>query len=459
MTRARPLLLAVLATLALAGCVGPDLYARSGRLLPATTGAGWGYIDELGLVRISFHFTDAGPFSEGLAPIALGKPFGYLDEQGTIVIPPRYEAAGAFKEGRAPVSRNGTWTFITTEGKEITAVPLSGASAFHEGMAKVRNPELKWGYVDLTGSVVIPPVYDWAEDFSEGLGCVLRDKKTSYVDASGRPVPTLGSWAHAGRFSEGLAAVEKDGRWGFINRTGAFVIEPRFERAQEFAEGLAPVELQGKFGYIDRTGQMVLEPRFPWAWPFSEGLARVTDVRGKCGYIDKSGRELIRPQFDEAEAFSQGFAKVRIDDQWSYIRPNGLLVWSRLEYQDWDLIEEISLEREPGLVSTERTVVSFRSDGTARYRSIGGGKPSGDFEGTLERESFERLAKLIQSQGFFEMKDWYPVRVDHPTAKLRVTRGGKTKSVEADNAGGPTAWWGMVAAVDGLRSSVDWKKK
>src|SRR6516165_1609907 len=107
MTRARPLLLAALATLAFAGCIGPDLYARNGRLLPATTGAGWGYIDELGLVRISFHFTDAGPFSEGLAPIALGKAYGYLDEQGTIVIPPRYEAAGAFKEGRAPVSRNG----------------------------------------------------------------------------------------------------------------------------------------------------------------------------------------------------------------------------------------------------------------------------------------------------------------------------------------------------------------
>jgi hypothetical protein len=31
--------------------------------------------------------------------------------------------------------------------------------------------------------------------------------------------------------------------------------------------------------------------------------------------------------------------------------------------------------------------------------------------------------------------------------------------VEADNAGGPTAWWGMAAAVDGLRTRVDWKKK
>jgi hypothetical protein len=43
-------------------------------------------------------------------------------------------------------------------------------------------------------------------------------------------------------------------RWGFIDATGAFRIEPRFEAVRSFAEGLAPVKGGGKWGYIDTRG-------------------------------------------------------------------------------------------------------------------------------------------------------------------------------------------------------------
>lgn len=450
--------LAALAALSSAGCVGPDLLGR-GPFFPATLGTGWGYIDQLGLARISFHFTAAGPFSEGLAPVALGPHYGYIDEQGVIVIRPQYKAAGAFRDGLAPVLRGETWTFVTAEGKELPTPPLSGAEEFHEGRAAVRDPSMKWGYVDRSGALVIPAGFDRVEDFSEGLASVHRDGKASYLDAAGHPVLASDSWTSGRKFSEGLAAVQRNGAWGFIDRTGALVIPAQYERAGEFTQGLAPVQSHGNFGFIDRSGALAIEPRFSWAWSFSEGLAAVSDSRGKCGFIDRAGHEVLRPQFDEATAFFQGMARVRIEDQWSYLRPNGVLVWTPVDYADWDLIEEISLDRPSGLGSTSRSTVTFRSDGTAHFQGIGEGIRTGDFEGILEKENFERLAKLLQSQGFFQMREEYPVRIDHPTATLRVTRSGKTSAVRADNAGGPTAWWGMVRAVEGLTQTVTWKKK
>ena len=44
------------------------------------------------------------------------------------------------------------------------------------------------------------------------------------------------------KFSEGLAAVFIECRWGYIDKTGALVIKPQFKFASEFSEGLAAVD-------------------------------------------------------------------------------------------------------------------------------------------------------------------------------------------------------------------------
>ena len=66
-----------------------------------------------------------------------------------------------------------------------------------------------------------------------------------------------------------------EGKWGFIDKTGKFVIEPMFNWSESFHEGLCVVKLGNKYGFIDRTGRFVIEPRFEKAAPFSESLARV----------------------------------------------------------------------------------------------------------------------------------------------------------------------------------------
>src|SRR6185503_2400090 len=66
-----------------------------------------------------------------------------------------------------------------------------------------------------------------------------------------------------------------DGKYGFINRSGTFVIQPTFEWAASFSEGRAVIFDDHKYGYIDKSGRMVIKPRFTNALGFSEGLACV----------------------------------------------------------------------------------------------------------------------------------------------------------------------------------------
>ncbi len=65
----------------------------------------------------------------------------------------------------------------------------------------------RYGYIDRTGRVVIPPQYVAADNFSEGLaGVRLSEEKYGYIDTSGKMVISP-QFEIAGDFFEGLAKV------------------------------------------------------------------------------------------------------------------------------------------------------------------------------------------------------------------------------------------------------------
>ena len=119
------------------------------------------------------------------------------------------------------------------------------------------------------------------------------------------------------------------GKWGYINKSGEFVITPQFDGAASFKNGLAPVSIgdldTGKYGYINERGEFVATPQFDFANPFSEGLARVK-IGGKYGYINTSMEYIVTPQFSEAWFFSEGLAAVKVGSEWGYINRQGKVV-------------------------------------------------------------------------------------------------------------------------------------
>ena len=184
------------------------------------------------------------------------------------------------------------------------------------------------GYIDKTGSFIIPPQFDSCLGHTEGLAAVSVDGKDGYIDTKGDFVIPP-QFEEAYRFSEGLAAVGIDDRLGYIDKGGAMVIQPEFIRAEEFSEGLAHVG----DGYINRTGQWILTEEVPRVWymsSFSEGLAWVLgeDASGYVsGYIDKTGEFAIPLQFVHAADFSCGLARVNMGraGEWQFIDKTGTI--------------------------------------------------------------------------------------------------------------------------------------
>jgi len=131
-----------------------------------------------------------------------------------------------------------------------------------------------------------------------------------------------------------LFPVVKDGRWGYVDRRGAVVIAPRFDRAGRFAEGLAPVATGSTLGYADAKGELVLVPALAPVdgllhRPFSNGLAAVRDGR-RIGFVDRAGTLVIPAAYLTAEDFSEGFALVCSEKGCGFVDTSGKLRGSEM---------------------------------------------------------------------------------------------------------------------------------
>ena len=255
----------------------------------------------------------------------------YANEYSMIKVQTLYESIPGFEdsEERAAVLYQ----------KRCIYFPDS-VKSFNNGLARVEKDK-KYGFVDTTGTLVIPCQWDDAGSFSEGLAQVEKDGKCGYIDTTGKLVIPC-QWEYASSFSEGLAAVSKDGKYGFVDTTGKLVIPCQWRYAYGFSEGLAAVlNTNGKYGFVDTTGKLVIPCKWDNAYEFSEGLAYVWtgSFRDyKCGYIDTTGKLVIPCQWDSAYSFSDGLAEVKKDGKWGFIDTTGKLV---IPYQ-WISVDSFS---------------------------------------------------------------------------------------------------------------------
>jgi uncharacterized protein YfaP (DUF2135 family) len=224
---------------------------------------------------------------------------------------------------------------------ELAGAAYDRVMPFENGMAKVannvgtaENKQYKWGIVDSDGKEVVSPIYD-----------------------------TIGG------FLEGRAAVQNAGMWGFIDESGALVIDMQYEDLKDvqdpvlyayavrdpervlrgFYEGFAPVKKNGKWGYIDPSGN-ALGQGFVYqdVWYFSEGCATV-ETDGKYGLLDNTGRYIIEPDtygqdginFDVVRPLYEGLAGVNWNgrkDRGVINREGNLVAW--FDPQSIDLVQD-----------------------------------------------------------------------------------------------------------------------
>ena len=198
-------------------------------------------------VLVTRYWTDVykiGRRKEGFFRFKDEEGYRFLTYFGDDAFSQVFDCATDFSDGFARVSKAGQEYFINTTGQKVFACdPNFCYGNFHNGLAYIADKNNKYGYVDKSGQVIIPCVYDYALDFFFGLVHVWQGEQEYFIDTTGQKVFDCVPDLKYSYFRDGLARVEnkENEKYGYIDKKGHLVIDCVYTDASHFGDGMAIV--------------------------------------------------------------------------------------------------------------------------------------------------------------------------------------------------------------------------
>ena len=194
----------------------------------------------------------------------------------------------------------------STNKKEILNFSFSNEPRFK--IFNEKDSNIKFGYIDKNGKVVIEPKYVGAFDFIDGVAQVAIAKDNSYyyglIDVNGKGILKF-EYDNILPFSENLAAVSSNDKYGYVNKKGKFVIWPKYDDAYSFRSGVARVVVDDKVGYIDKSGKYLIYPKYSRMYSNDFiGNYTIVEKNGKFSVINKKDELIKVLNYDSVYYFS-----------------------------------------------------------------------------------------------------------------------------------------------------------
>jgi len=153
------------------------------------------------------------------------------------------------------------WGVKNINGKMVVSPQFDNVDIFVDGMAVVKKGE-KFGAIDKTGNFIINIQYDDLYYDSDGLFVVRLDKKYGWVNKENEIIINP-QYDSVGRFSGNkLAPIQMSGKWAYIDRKGQMAINPQFDKALPFGGDYAMAVNEGKIGFINKKGAFIVPPLY-----------------------------------------------------------------------------------------------------------------------------------------------------------------------------------------------------
>ena len=162
------------------------------------------------------------------------------------------------------------------------------------------------------------------ESKKDAVAIVQTDSQYGLANSDGE---LLATFDNVDTFGNNGGFVKLGEKWGYIDRQGKWVIEPKYDQAWDLTypendrKALAIVRIEEQLSLINRKGETLVE--FDDVAAFNDDYGGFVQKGDKWGYIDPMGQWIIKPQFDDTRKFHNGRAFVKIDGRTGIIDRQG----------------------------------------------------------------------------------------------------------------------------------------
>lgn len=269
----------------------------------------YGFIDTKGKVVIEPKYEWASSFSNGLAIVSAEGLYGAIDKQGKTVIPFEYQALANFHDGFATAARppkdpedyESKYGLINKQNEVVIPFMYESMGNLSESLIAVKK-DGKWGYVDTKNKAIIPITlkYEMVNDFSDGLAAVFSYEENSdnlkygYIDKTGKLVIPMqfikAYWDDSEGiidFNNGIAVVnDKEGRTFCIDKKGSETQCPDGigvtdnqldDETDDLEEGTLDEKSADAPQFVAITDYIALKPNENWTWDKVAALPNVQE--------------------------------------------------------------------------------------------------------------------------------------------------------------------------------------
>lgn len=241
-------------------------------------GTYWGLILPNGSEKYSLSYYYISPANSNQQVLLVTDMWAHIvDKQGTAqaVLNGAIRSALAYGDGYLPVENEDySWSYIRCADNEIIG-KYDGASAFVNGLAAV-NDNGTWIIINADFQQVVDIQFDDVKLFGNGV----------YVNG------------------DTMIAAE-NGKYGIYNAGGVKTCDFTADDIDIYMGDLiAYKDNNDLWGYVDKNGEIVIQPKYKGAKSFSNGLAAVCNDEGLWGFITKDESLVIDYQFSNVSYFN-----------------------------------------------------------------------------------------------------------------------------------------------------------
>jgi len=244
---------------------------------------------------------------------------------------------------------------LQEEGILLDAVGMEAVKLVGPNAINIRFRENKLGLHGNQGWLVAPNSdAEWIGDGNEGLFPALKNGKYGYLNKEGKWVipPTF---LEVGAFSEKVSSYRNAANWGTINSEGKILSEAKWEKITDFSGGLAIANSAGKDYLIYPSGELAYPEGLDKILRLNEGFYLVEN-NSKTGLLNSLGKPILPIAFDQIQVENKDFFIVVKDGLSGVMRANGD-VFLPLNYSqvaiDWNEQKVFVKSQEQAIEKTE----------------------------------------------------------------------------------------------------------